>query len=76
MVEAVVIAALVVFAAGLAVGAVVLISWGIQREERTNSLTQQPPGLLSAGTRRFTGLYVRRRTDAGPVVSRGTGTYV
>jgi hypothetical protein len=54
---------LVIFVAGAVVGAVLLVSWGIQREERDFSLTRRAPGTVSLGTRRVTGLYVRRRTD-------------
>ena len=47
------------------------MSLGIQREERDFSLTRQAPGQVSRGTRRVTGLYVRRRTDApSPLASR------
>ena len=61
---------LVIFIAGAAVGAVLLVSWGIQREERNFSLTRQAPGQVSLGTRRVTGLYVRRRTDVAPAPAR------
>jgi hypothetical protein len=57
------VAAVVIVAAGFVIALTVLASCGIRREERTNSLTQQAPGLLSAGTRRLTGLYVRQRSD-------------
>ncbi len=73
---AVVIIALVIFAAGAVTAITLLASYGIQREERNYSLTQQAPGALSAGARRLTGLYVRRRTDAGPEAARDTGIYV
>ena len=63
MAVAIIIGIIVIFAAGVAVGAVVLVSWGIQREERHFSLTRQAPGQVSLGTRRVTGLYVRRRSD-------------
>ena len=62
----IVIIGLVIFIAGAAVGAVLLVSWGIQREERNFSLTRRAPGQVSLGTRRVTGLYVRRRSDALP----------
>jgi len=61
---------LVIFIAGAAAGAILLVSWGIQREERNLSLTRQAPGQVSLGTRRVTGLYVRRRTDVAPVPAR------
>lgn len=72
MVAAVIIVALVIFAAGAVTAITVLASCGIQREERKYSLTQQAPGLLSAGARRLTGLYVRERTDPKPEQTRGS----
>ena len=62
----IVIIGLVIFVAGAAVGAVLLVSWGIQREERDFSLTRRAPGQVSQGARRVTGLCVRRRTDLPP----------
>lgn len=71
MAVAIIVGIIAIFGAGVAVGAVVLVSWGIQREERDFSLTRQAPGQVSRGTRRVTGLYVRRRTDViRPVVRR------
>jgi hypothetical protein len=62
---------IVIFVAGAAVGGILLVSWGIQREERDFSLTRRAPGQVSLGTRRVTGLYVRRRTDVpSPLASR------
>jgi hypothetical protein len=55
--------ALAIFAAGIGVGAIALVSWGIRREERDFSLTRRAPGQVSRGTRRVTGLWVRQRTD-------------
>ena len=63
---AIIIIGLVIFIAGAAVGAILLVSWGIRREEQQFSLTRQAPGQVSLGTRRVTGLYVRRRSDALP----------
>ena len=60
-----------IFFFGAAVGGILIVSWGIRREERDFSLTRQAPGQVSQGTRRVTGLYVRRRTDApSPLASR------
>jgi hypothetical protein len=56
----------VIFFFGAVVGGILIVSWGIQREERDFSLTRRAPGQVSLGTRRVTGLYVRRRTDALP----------
>jgi hypothetical protein len=65
MVATVVISALVIAGAGAAITLIlILVSWGIQREERGYSLTRQAPGRLSAGARALTGLYVRQRTDS------------
>jgi hypothetical protein len=66
MVATVVISALVIAGAGAAITlSLILVSWGIQREERGYSLTGQAPGRLSAGARALTGLYVRQRSDSG-----------
>jgi hypothetical protein len=67
---AAIIAALAIFAAGVAVGGIVLVSWGIRREERDFSLTRRAPGLASQGARQVTGLWVRRRTDLDPALER------
>jgi hypothetical protein len=61
----------VIFFFGAVIGGILIVSLGIQREERNFSLTRQAPGQVSRGTRRVTGLYVRRRTDApSPLASR------
>ena len=62
----IVIIGLVIFMAGAAAGAILLVSWGIQREERDFSLTRRAPDQVTRGTRRVTGLYVRHRTDILP----------
>jgi hypothetical protein len=61
---------IVIFVAGVAVGGVLLVSWGIRREEREFSLTRRAPGLASQGARQVTGLWVRRRTDLDPTLER------
>ena len=61
---------IVIFVAGAAVGGILLVSWGIRREERDFSLTRQAPGLTSQGARQVTGLWVRRRTDLDPAFER------
>jgi hypothetical protein len=65
-----VLVGIVIFVAGAAVGGVLLVSWGIRREERDFSLTRRPPGLASQGARQVTGLWVRRRTDSDPALER------
>ncbi|MGP8000505.1 MAG: hypothetical protein ACLPKI_24755 [Streptosporangiaceae bacterium] len=72
---AIVVLALVVFAAGAVAAVTVLVCYGIRREERDFSLTRRAPGRLSAGARTVTGLYVRRRTDSGPAVTQKTDSY-
>ena len=57
---------IVIFVAGAAVGVILLVSWGIRREEQNFSLTRKAPGLTSQGARQVTGLWVRRRTDLDP----------
>jgi hypothetical protein len=66
----VIVTAILIFIAGLAAGAVLLVSWGIRREERDFSLTRQAPDQVSQGARLLTGLYVRQRTDADPALTR------
>lgn len=64
MVTIIVLVAAVIFAAGAAAGGIVLVSWGIRREEQDFSMTGQAPSRASLGARLVTGLYVRQRTDA------------
>ena len=59
----IVLASLVIFIAAAVVGAVLLVSWGIRREEQNFSLTRQAPGLVGQRARQLTGLYVRGRRD-------------
>jgi hypothetical protein len=40
---------IVIFVAGAAAGGILLVSWGIRREERNFSLTRQAPGLAGGG---------------------------
>ncbi|MBO0776507.1 MAG: hypothetical protein J2P34_09345 [Actinobacteria bacterium] len=69
MAGAVIIIALAIFAAGVAAGAVVIVSMGIRREERDFSrtgllsLTGRAPDQASQAGRLATGLYVRHRDD-------------
>ena len=70
MTAVLIVLAALIFIAGAAVGAILLVSWGIQREERNFSLTRKAPGLSSQGARQVTGLWVRRRTDLDPVFER------
>ena len=56
--------ALVVFTAGAAVGIILLVSFGIRREEQDFTLTSRALDPVTSSTRRVTGLYVRQRTDA------------
>ena len=74
--------AIVVFAAGIVVGVIVITSIGIRREERDFlrtglvSMTRRAPGLFSGGARSLTGLYVGQRTDSRPAVVRYQNTLV
>lgn len=72
----IVIIGLVIFIAGAVVGAILLVSWGIRREEQYFSLTRRAPGQVSLGTRRVTGLYVRQRSDLSPPVDSREDVYV
>lgn len=67
---AIVIIGLVIFTAGASAGTIVIVSWGIRREERDFSLTRRAPDRVSQGTRVLTGLYVRRRSDGQPTAGR------
>jgi len=59
-----------IFAAGIAVGVILIISIGIRREERDFSMTgrvsvtRPAPGRVSHGARSIVGLYVRDRDGA------------
>jgi uncharacterized membrane protein YphA (DoxX/SURF4 family) len=64
MAIAIVIGVVAIFAAGAAVGVVLLVSWGVHREERDFSMTRQARGNVSKGARVITDLYVRQRSDA------------
>ncbi|HEY5355099.1 MAG TPA: hypothetical protein VIK57_21855 [Streptosporangiaceae bacterium] len=72
----IIVLALVIFVAGAVAGGILLVSWGIRREERDFSLTRQAPDQVSLGTRRVTGLYVRRRTDLSHPLARREDTLV
>ena len=58
-----------IFAAGATAAAVLIVSWGIRKEERELSINRQAPGPVTRGTRALTGLYVRQRTDAADVLA-------
>ncbi len=63
MAVTIIVAIIAIFAAGAAVGAIALVSWGIHHEERDFSLTREAPTQVSQGARILTGLYVRQQTD-------------
>jgi hypothetical protein len=58
----------VVFAAGAAAGVILLVSWGIHREERDFSLTSPALDRVTHSSRRVTGLAVRL-TDPSPALA-------
>jgi hypothetical protein len=58
-----------IFAAGAAAAAVLIVSWGIRKEERELSMTRRAPGPVTQGTRALTGLYVRQRSDAADLLT-------
>ena len=74
--------AIVVFAAGIIVGVVVIVSLGIKREERDflrtglTSMTRRAPGRVSGGARSLTGLYVGQRADSRSPAVRYEDTLV
>jgi hypothetical protein len=75
MAVTIIVAIIAIFAAGAAVGAIALVSWGIHREERDFSLTREAPTQVSHRARTLTGLYVRQRTDARPAVPARSDIY-
>jgi hypothetical protein len=68
--------AVVVFLAGLVMGAAVIVCIGIRQEERDfvrtgqTSMTRRAPSLFSGGARSLTGLYVGQRSDREPTAVR------
>ena len=74
--------AIVVFVAGIIVGVVVIVSIGIQREERDFlrtgliSMTRRAPGRVSSGARSLTGLYVGQCTGSRRPAARYEDTLV
>jgi hypothetical protein len=69
MAGTIIVIAIAIFAAGISVGAIVVVTVGIRREERDFarsglvSLTRQAPGQASQAGRLATGLYVRQPSD-------------
>jgi hypothetical protein len=70
------VTAFVIFFFGAVIGGILVVSWGIRREERDFSLTRATPHQVSLGTRRVTGLYVRQRTDVPSTTGRREDMYV
>jgi hypothetical protein len=66
---------IVIFVFGAAVGSIIIVSLGIQHEERDFSLTRDAPGQVSLGTRRVTGLYVRQRSEPRPELNQRPNIY-
>ena len=82
MADAIIVIAVAIFAAGIAVGVIVIVSMGIRREERDFlrtgrvSLTGQAPGRISHGARRVQGVYTSQRADLDPVAVSWQDTLV
>ncbi len=53
------IIAVALIAAGAVAGFVVVVSWGIHREEARYSMTVHPPGRVAAGVRVANGMHAR-----------------
>jgi hypothetical protein len=76
MADLVITIAVVVFLAGLVMGAIVIVCIGIRQEERDFvrtgliSMTRRAPSLFSGGARSLTGLYVGQRADQEPAAVR------
>ncbi len=58
--------ALIIFAAGIVAGVMLVVRAGIKREERDFTLTREAPDRVTRAVRRLNGLYVRDVTRAGP----------
>lgn len=57
MAATIVFVAVIVFAAGIVAGVMLVVRAGIRREDREFSLTSEAPDRLSRATRRLTGVY-------------------
>lgn len=70
MAGAIIVLAAAIFAAGVSVGVIVIVSIGIRREERDFSLTgrvsltRPAPGRISHGSRSILGVHVRQEDGA------------
>lgn len=53
-----------VFAVGVLVGLLAMISAAVHREDRLHSLTSEPPGVLARGVRRMAGVGLRNVTPS------------
>lgn len=47
------------YAAGVVLGVIAMIALTVRREDKRNTLTQQPPDAAARGVRRLTGLGLR-----------------
>ena len=66
---AVAIGMALVFASGVIIGVIAMVSMASRREDRLGTLTQQPPDVIARGARRLNGVGLRSITprDAGRV---------
>jgi hypothetical protein len=66
---AVAIGMALVFAIGVVLGVIAMVSMASNREDRLGTLTRQPPDVVTRGARRLTGLGLRDITarEAGEV---------
>lgn len=58
MVTTLLVVALIVFAAGIIAGVMLVVTAGIQREDRNPFLTREAPDQVTRAARRLTGLWV------------------
>jgi hypothetical protein len=66
------IIALGIFAVGVVVGIIWVVSLGSRHEDRDPFLLEEGSNNLTRGARRLTGLYVRRESYSNPDVTRGS----
>lgn len=73
MASSLLIIALGIFAIGVVVGIIWVVSLGSRREDRDPFLLEEGPNNLTRGARRLTGLYVRREPDFSAEAGRDSG---
>jgi hypothetical protein len=74
-VSMVIVIVMTLLLAGVGCGGIVLVSIAVRREDRRFTLAGDPPGPLSRGARRLTGISRRDYDDDPPLQERTTRPY-